>query len=155
MSQIITSVDVDVPVRTAYDQWTQFEEFPTFMEGVDKVEQVDDTTLEWTARVAGVRTSWRARITEQTPDARIAWTAIDGAENAGVVTFHRLGERTSRVTLELDIEPDGPVEAAGDALGFVERRAKGDLERFKKFIELRGTASGGWRGTVEAGSRAS
>lgn len=123
MSQILESIDVDVPVRTAYDQWTQFETFPQFMEGVERVEQLTDTTLRWTAEVAGVEKSWEAEITEQTPDQRIAWRATSGAENAGVVTFHRLDDRRSRVTLQLDVEPEGLVESAGDALGFVQRRA--------------------------------
>ena len=149
MSEILESIDVNVPVRTAYNQWTQFESFPRFMEGVEKVEQVDDTTLEWTAEIAGVRRSWRARITEQTPDQRIAWTSTDGARNAGVVTFHRLDDDRSRVTLQLDVEPEGAALATGDALGFVRRRATGDLERFKEFIEARGEATGAWRGEVE------
>jgi len=149
MSQILESIDVDVPVRTAYDQWTQFEEFPRFMDGVESVRQLDDRQLEWTAEVAGVRKHWLARITEQTPDQRIAWTATEGAENAGVVTFHRIDDRKSRVTLQLDVEPEGPVETAGDALGFVQRQAAGDLERFKAFIEGRGEATGAWRGEVE------
>ena len=149
MSETLETIDVDVPVRTAYDQWTQFEDFPEFMEGVKSVRQVDDTTLEWSASIAGVDTTWRARITEQTPGQRIAWTATDGAKNAGVVTFHRLDDGKCRVALQLDVQPDGPIESAGDALGFVQRRAKGDLERFKKFIEERGVATGAWRGAVE------
>jgi len=149
MSQILESIDVDVPVRTAYDQWTQFEEFPRFMDGVESVRQIDDTHLVWTASIAGVRKQWRAEITEQTPDQRIAWNATDGAENAGVVTFHRLDDRKARVTLQLDVEPEGPLESAGDALGFVKRSATGDLERFKTFIEERGAATGAWRGEVE------
>jgi uncharacterized membrane protein len=148
MSQIIETIDVDVPVRVAYDQWTQFEEFPRFMEAVEKVEQLDDTTLRWTAEIAGVKKTWTAKITEQTPDQRIAWNSIEGAKNAGVVTFHRLDDRKTRVTLQLDVEPDGPVETAGDALGFVQRQAKGDLERFKAFIEKQGVATGAWRGEV-------
>ena len=117
MSKIIETVDVDVPVRVAYDQWTQFEEFPLFMEGVDKVEQLDDTHIAWTADIAGIKKSWTAEITEQQPDERIAWHAVDGAENAGVVTFHRLADETTRVILQLDVEPEGPVETVGDALG--------------------------------------
>ncbi len=148
MSQIIETIDVEVPLRVAYDQWTQFEEFPRFMEAVEKVEQLDDTTLRWTAKIAGVTKTWTAKITEQEPDQRIAWTSIQGAQNAGVVTFHRLDDRKTRVTLQLDVEPEGPVESAGDALGFVQRQAKGDLERFKKFIEQQGVASGAWRGEV-------
>ena len=149
MSQIIETVDVDVPVRTAYDQWTQFESFPMFMEGVEKVEQLDDTTLRWTAEIAGQKRTWKARITEQVPDQRIAWTSVEGAKNAGVVTFHRLDDRKTRVTLQLDVDPEGPVENIGDALGFVQRRAKGDMERFKEFIESRGSETGAWRGTVK------
>jgi len=153
MSQIIEKVEVDVPVRTAYDQWTQFESFPMFMEGVEKVEQLDDTTLRWTAEIAGQKRTWKAKITQQEPDQRIAWTSIEGANNAGVVTFHRLDEGKTRVTLQLDVDPEGPIENIGDALGFVQRRAKGDMERFKKFIESRGTETGAWRGTVEQSSR--
>ena len=149
MSKILEAVDVAVPVRTAYDQWTQFESFPAFMEGVKSVRQLDDTTLEWVADVAGREKRWEARITEQQPDQRIAWTAIDGAHNAGVVTFHRLDDATSRVTLQLDIDPDGPIENAGDALGLVGRRVKGDMERFKEFVEARGSETGAWRGTVD------
>ena len=149
MSEIIEAVDVAVPVRTAYDQWTQFESFPSFMEGVKSVRQLDDTTLEWVADVGGRDETWRARITEQRPDERIAWTTIEGAGNAGVVTFHRLDDGRSRVTLQLKVRPEGAVEKAGDALGFVQRRVKGDMERFKEFIERRGSETGAWRGTVE------
>jgi uncharacterized membrane protein len=153
MSEIIETVDVNVPVRTAYDQWTQFETFPKFMEGVDRVEQLDDTTLRWTAEIAGQKRTWKARITEQTPDQRIAWTSTEGARNAGVVTFHRLDDSVTRVTLQLDVDPEGPVENIGDALGFVQRRAKGDMERFKEFIESRGSETGAWRGTVKQSTR--
>ena len=153
MSEIIETVDVNVPVRTAYDQWTQFETFPKFMEGVERVEQLDDTTLRWTAEIAGQKRTWKARITEQTPDQRIAWTSTEGAKNAGVVTFHRLDDNKTRVTLQLDVDPEGPVENIGDALGFVQRRAKGDMERFKEFIESRGSETGAWRGTVKQSTR--
>lgn len=149
MSEIIEAVEVDVPVRTAYDQWTQFETFPKFMEGVKSVRQLDDTTVHWVAEIAGRQKEWDARITEQEPDQRIAWTAIDGAHNAGVVTFHRLADGRSRVTLQLDVDPEGPIESAGDALGLVKRRVKGDMERFKDFIEARGTETGAWRGRVD------
>jgi len=148
MSQIIETVDVDVPVRVAYDQWTQFEEFPRFMKAVEKVEQLNDTTIRWTAEIAGVRKTWTAKITQQEPDQRVAWTSIEGARNAGVVTFHRLDDRKTRVTLQLDVEPDGPVESVGDVLGFVSRQAKDDLKNFKEFIERQGVASGAWRGEV-------
>jgi uncharacterized membrane protein len=153
MSKILEAVDVEVPVRTAYDQWTQFETFPKFMDGVKSVRQLDDTTLEWVADVAGQEKRWRAKITEQEPDQRIAWTATDGAHNAGVVTFHRIADGTSRVTLQLDVDPEGPVENVGDALGLVSRRVKGDMKRFKEFIEERGQETGAWRGTVEQNAR--
>ncbi len=148
MSQIIETIDVDVPVRTAYDQWTQFEEFPLFMESVEQVEQIDDTHLRWKAKVRGIQKEWVAEIAEQDPDQRIAWRAVEGAQNAGVVTFHRLSDDKTRVALQLDVEPEGPVEKVGDALGFVARQAKGDMERFKTFIEARGSETGAWRGTV-------
>jgi len=153
MSEIIEAVDVNVPVRTAYDQWTQFETFPTFMDGVKSVRQLDDTTLEWVADVAGREKRWMAKITEQEPDQRIAWTSTDGAHNAGVVTFHRIDDGTSRVTLQLDVDPDGPVENIGDALGLVSHRVKADMERFKDYIEMRRSETGAWRGTIEQGSR--
>ena len=149
MSQIVETVDVDVDVRTAYNQWTQFEDFPRFMEGVERVEQLDDTTLRWKAEIGGQTKTWTAKITEQEPDQRIAWKAVEGAENAGVVTFHRLDDNRCRVTLQLDVEPEGPVESVGDALGFVARRAKGDMKRFKEFIESRGVETGAWRGEVD------
>jgi uncharacterized membrane protein len=152
MSEIIESIDVDVPVRTAYNQWTQFESFPKFMEAVKEVRQLDDTTLEWVADVAGKEKRWKAKITEQKPDERVAWTSTEGARNAGVVTFHRLGEGRTRVTLQLDVDPEGPIENAGDALGVVKRQVQEDLKRFKEFIESRGQETGAWRGEVAARS---
>jgi uncharacterized membrane protein len=152
VSTIVESIDVAVPIRVAYDQWTQFEEFPRFMEGVKRVQQLDDTTLEWTAEIGGVERSWRAEITEQEPDTRIAWRSTSGAKNAGQVAFQPTADNMTRITLQLDVEPEGPVEQAGDALGFVERQAEGDLRRFKEFIELRGTPTGAWRGEVAAGN---
>jgi uncharacterized membrane protein len=149
MSTIEESIEVDVPVRTAYDQWTQFEEFPRFMEGVESVRQIDDTHLQWTAEIAGARRQWDAEITEQHPDERVAWRATSGIDNAGVVTFHRLGDARTKVMLQLEVEPEGMVEQAGDKLGFVKRRAVGDLERYKTFIEERGAATGAWRGDVD------
>lgn len=151
MSTITQSIDVDVPVRTAYDQWTQFESFPEFMEGVDEVRQLDDTHLHWVASIGGQREEWDAEITEQEPDMRVAWTSTTGAHNAGVVTFHHLGDTETRVTLQMDWEPEGVVQNVGDKLGLDERRVKGDLERFKTFIEERGAATGAWRGRVEQG----
>ena len=150
MTNVIKSIDVKVPVGTAYNQWTQFEEFPRFMDGVQSVTQVDETHLRWVAKVAGTEETWDAEITEQHPDERVAWTSTSGARNAGVVTFHRIDDATTRVTLQLDAEPEGVVETVGTTLGFLDRRVKGDLERFKEFIERRGTETGAWRGDVEA-----
>ena len=150
MSRITESIEVNVPVRVAYDQWTQFEQFPRFMEGVERVVQVDDKTLDWTASIAGVDKHWRAEITLQEPDEVIAWRSVEGARNDGSVRFEALDSNRTRITLDLDVEPEGPLETAGDALGFVSRRAKGDIERFKEYIESRGTESGAWRGEVEA-----
>ena len=149
MSSIEQSVEVEVPVRTAYNQWTQFEEFPRFMEGVESVRQLDDTHLHWIAEVAGVRREWNAEITEQTPDQRIAWRSVDGAPNAGVVTFHSLGDGRTRVMLQLEHEPEGITEKVGDMIGVLRMRTKGDLERFKEFIESRGASTGAWRGSVD------
>ena len=146
--QIKKSIEVNVPDRVAYDQWTQFEEFPSFMEGVDRVVQRDDRFLDWTATIGGQTRSWTAKIVDQTPDVRIAWKAIAGAENAGAVLFERLGPERTRVNLTVDVEPDGPVETAGTALGFLDRQVEGDLERFKAFIEERRQPSGAWRGEI-------
>jgi uncharacterized membrane protein len=148
MPRFEDSIDVDVPVRVAYDQWTQFEEFPRFMDGVKKVVQRDDRTLEWTAAVAGQDKVWTAEITDQTLETRIAWKSTTGADNAGAVLFDELGPDRSRVTLKLDAEPEGIVETVGANLGFLERQVKGDLERFKEFIESRGTPTGAWRGEI-------
>jgi uncharacterized membrane protein len=135
-------------VRTAYDQWTQFEEFPRFMDGVESVRQIDDTHLHWVAEVTGQRREWDAEITEQHPDERIAWTSTSGQRNAGVVTFHRLSDDRTKVMLQIDHDPDGLLDKAGDAIGLVSRQAKGDLTRFKELVEERGSATGGWRGEV-------
>jgi len=148
MSRVEHTIDVDVPVRTAYDQWTQFETFPRFMEGIERVTQIDDTTLEWHANVGGQDKTWTAQIVEQTPDHRIAWRSTSGAQNAGIVSFTPNGPESTRVTLDLDADPEGPLESIGDALGVLERRVKGDLERFKEFIEGRGVPTGAWRGEV-------
>ncbi len=149
MAQVTKSIDVNVPVQAAYNQWTQFEEFPRFMEGVEEVRQLDDTRLQWRASIGGKTEEWTAEITEQHPDHRVAWKSTSGAHNAGVVTFHQLDGNSSRVTVQLDYEPEGAVEKAGDLLGVVDRRVEGDLERFKEFIESRGSATGAWRGDVE------
>ena len=148
MSTIEKSIEVNVPVRTAYNQWTQFEEFPRFMEGVKEVNQLDDTHLHWKAAIAGQEKEWDAEITEQTPDQRIAWTSRGGAINGGVVTFHRLSDARSKVMLQLEYAPQGVAENVGDALGVVSLRVQGDLERFKVFIEKRGRETGAWRGQV-------
>ena len=148
MSAIERSIEVEVPVRTAYNQWTQFEDFPRFMEGVESVRQLDDRHLHWVAEIGGVRREWDAEITEQHPDERVAWRATSGTGNAGVVTFHRLDADRTKIMLQLDVDPDDFVEKAGDRLGFVSRRASGDLERFKEYIEARGRETGAWRGDI-------
>jgi len=148
MSTIEKSIEVNVPVRAAYNQWTQFEEFPQFMEGVKEVTQLDEKRLHWKAEIAGQEKEWNAEITEQTPDQRIAWTSRSGAPNGGVVTFHRLSDDKSKVMLQLDYDPQGFVENLGDTLGIVSLRVQGDLERFKEFIEKRGRETGAWRGRV-------
>jgi uncharacterized membrane protein len=147
-SNILESVDVAVPVTVAYNQWTQFEEFPRFMEGVESVQQIDDRHLHWRAEIGGDVVEWDAEITEQIPDTRIAWRSLSGAKNAGVVTFHRLDDDHTRVALQIDYRPEGAVETIGDLLGVVKRRTKGDLERFKEFIEERGAETGAWRGEI-------
>jgi len=148
MTTIEQSIEVDVPVSTAYNQWTQFEEFPRFMDGVERVQQLDDKHLHWKTRIAGVEREFDAEITEQHPDERIAWCSTDGPRQAGVVTFHRLDEAKTKVMLQMDFEPEGLVEQAGDKLGVVRSRVHGDLERFKEFIEERGAETGSWRGDV-------
>ena len=148
--KILESIDVDVPVSTAYNQWTQFESFPRFMEGVTRIDQITPTRTHWVTKIAGVEREFDAEITEQHPDERVAWTTVDGTHQSGVVTFHRISDTTTRVTLQLDHDPQGFLEKAGDALGIVERRVKGDLVNFKKFIESRGVEEGGWRGDVDA-----
>ena len=149
MALIEKSIEVNVPVRTAYNQWTQFEEFPKFMEGVTQVKQLDSTHLHWKAQIAGKDKEWNAVITEQRPDERIAWKSTEGAKNAGVVTFHRLSDQNSKIMLQMDYEPEGVVENVGEALGAVSLRVEGDLTRFKEFIEARGRESGAWRGEVK------
>ena len=151
MSKVEKSIEVNVPVGTVYNQWTQFEEFPRFMEGVEEVRQLDDTRLHWKASIAGKTEEWDAVITEQVPDQRVAWTSTSGAENSGVITFASAGPDKTRVTATIGYEPEGIVEKAGDALGVVDARVKGDLERFKAFIEERGMATGAWRGEIHGG----
>jgi uncharacterized membrane protein len=153
MSKISKSIEVDVPVSTAYNQWTQFETFPQFMEGIEEVRQLDDNSLEWKAEIAGVERSWTAEIVDQKPDRRVSWRSTSGAQNDGAVTFEPLGDNRTRVTVELDVEPEGVIENLGDALGILDRRVQGDLERFKEFIESRGQETGAWRGEVQQGQR--
>ncbi len=148
MSSIEQSVDVNVPVHTAYNQWTQFEEFPRFMEGIEEIRQLDDKRLHWRANVGGKEKEWHAVISEQIPDERIAWHNTTGATNAGVVTFHRLNDKTTRIMLQVEYDPEGIVENVGDLVGVVSTRVKGDLQRFKEFIEARGTETGAWRGEI-------
>lgn len=147
METVEKHILVDVPVRTAYNQWTQFEEFPKFMEGVKEVHQLDDKRLHWRAEIAGKEEEWNAEITEQIPDQRIAWHSTSGAMNAGLVTF-RPEDGKTRVTLRMQYDPEGPIENLGDKLGVVTRRVEGDLKRFKDYIEARGTETGAWRGEI-------
>jgi uncharacterized membrane protein len=147
-SSVEESIELNVPVSTAYNQWTQFEEFPRFMESVQEVKQLDDTHLHWRADVAGKTKEWDAEITEQIPDERIAWRSTGGVQNTGVVTFHKIGDNRTKVMLQMDYEPETAGEKIGDALGGVKRTAKGNLKRFKQLVERRGAETGGWRGTV-------
>jgi len=149
-TRVEKTITVNLPVSRVYNQWTQFEEFPRFMGGVDTVTQLSDDRLEWVAQIAGVRRQWEARILEQVPDQKIAWAATEGATNAGAVTFQDLGGDQTAVTLVLEYEPEGLVEKVGDKLNVVENQAEGDLERFKAFIESEGYATGGWRGSVDS-----
>ena len=149
MASIQESIDLQAPLSTVYNQWTQFEEFPQFMEGVKSVSQLDDTHLRWVAEAGGQEHQWTAEITEQHPDERVAWKAIEGHGNSGVVTFHRLGEEETRVTVQMEHETEGMMESLGSALGADSRRVQGDLERFKGLVEGRGVESGAWRGEVD------
>jgi uncharacterized membrane protein len=150
MAKIEKSIDVDVPIRTVYNQWTQFEDFPEFMEGVLEIKQLDDKRLLWRANVGGGEKTWEAEITEQVPDDRIAWRSRDGTPNAGVVTFHRLADTKTRLMLQLEYAPEGAVEQLGDWVGVVTHRVQGDLKRFKEHIESRGQETGAWRGEIPA-----
>jgi uncharacterized membrane protein len=152
MARVKKTIEVDVPVRVAYDQWTQFEDFPEFMDGIERVVQVDDRILDWTATVGGQTRSWRAEIVDQTPDKRIAWKATEGTSNAGAVVFEALGTERTQVELTLEADPDGPVDTAGVALGFLDRRVDGDLGRFKTYIEARREPTGAWTGEIHGTS---
>jgi uncharacterized membrane protein len=148
MSTVEEHIDVEVPIRTAYNQWTQFESFPRFMEGVEEVRQIDETHLHWRVKAAGQQREFDAVITEQHPDERVAWESTQGPSQAGVVTFHRLSDDKTRVTTQIEWQPAGLAEKAGAFFGADDRRVKGDLRRFKSFIEERGRETGGWRGEV-------
>ena len=148
MASVTESVDVDVDVSTAYNQWTQFESFPEFMGGVESIKQVDDTHTHWKTSINGVTREFDTEITEQHPDERVAWKSTDGTSHAGVVTFHRLDDRKTRVTAQIDWQPEGIVEKAGAAVGVDDHQVKADLQRFKNFIEHRGGETGAWRGDV-------
>jgi uncharacterized membrane protein len=155
VAKIAESIVVNVPISTAYNQWTQFEEFPRFMEGVESVQQTDDTHLHWVAEIAGKRHEWDAEITEQRPDELVAWRAMDGHYNSGRVTFERIDESSTKVTVEMEHETEGMVEALGSALGSDSRQVSQDLDRFKELVETRGAETGAWRGEVEEGERVS
>ncbi|MDX2391454.1 SRPBCC family protein [Streptomyces sp. NPDC090054] len=149
MSQVKESIAVDVPVATAYDQWTQFESFPRFMDGVVTIEQRTETLTHWKTRISGVEREFDAEITEQIPDTKVAWVSVGGdTEQSGLVTFRPLDPSHTEVTLRMDFDPEGMAENIGDKLGFVDRQVKGDLRRFKHFIENRGQATGAWRGRI-------
>jgi uncharacterized membrane protein len=147
-SSIIETIEVNVPVRTAYNQWTQFEDFPQFMGSVHEIRQLDDKRLHWKANVAGEEKEWDAEITEQIPDKRIAWRSTTGVPNGGVVTFHKIADDVTRITLQMDYQPEGPIEKIGDALGAVRLEARGNLQKFKDMLEKRGKETGAWRGSI-------
>jgi uncharacterized membrane protein len=149
VTKVEKSIEVEVPVGTAYNQWTQFEEFPQFMDGVERIEQRTDTLTHWVTKVGGTKREFDAEITEQIPDERVAWTTVGGeVRQAGVVTFHRLNDTTTKVMLQMEFAPEGFTENVGDKLGFAKRQVTGDLKRFKEFIEARGGETGAWRGRI-------
>ncbi len=148
MAEMEKSIVVDAPLREVYNQWTQFEEFPRFMEGVVEVRQLDDKRLYWRAKIAGAEREWHAEITDQTPDRRIAWKSVTGPAHGGAVLFRPLAEGRTEITMRAQYDPEGLTENVGDALGFVGRRVQDDLERFRDFMEERGRATGGWRGEI-------
>ena|SRR5438876_6468025 len=151
MHTIEKSIEVNAPLRAVYNQWTQFETFPAFMEGVEEVKQLDDKRLHWRAKIAGKEKEWDAEIFDQVPDERIAWRSLSGAKNSGMLMFEWVNPERTRVKLRLDYEPEGAMENMGDALGVFSRRVEGDLERFKTFIESRGVETGAWRGEIHGG----
>jgi uncharacterized membrane protein len=147
-SSIVETIEVNVPVNTAYNQWTQFEDFPQFMASVHEIRQLDDKHLHWKANVAGQEKEWDAEITEQIPDKRIAWRSVTGVPNGGVVTFHKISDDVTRITLQMDYQPEGPLEKLGDAFGAVRMEARGNLQKFKEMLESRGQETGAWRGKI-------
>ena len=153
MAEVRETIEVDVPVSTAYNQWTQFEEFPRFMEGVESVTQTDDTHLHWVAEFGGKQHEWKAEIVEQVPDQRVAWRSVDGKGITGEVSFQPAGPDGTRVEVHMSWETEGVLESLGAALGADDRRVKGDLERFQELIESQGTETGAWRGEVRSGQR--
>jgi uncharacterized membrane protein len=150
METLEASIEVDAPVKVAYNQWTQFEQFPRFMQGVESVTQIDDRRLHWVAQVAGKRQEWDAEITRQVPDQEIDWMGLGDPDNRGRVVFQPVDGRT-KVTMMLDYAPEGAVETLGDKLGLIHRRIEADMQRFKEFLEARGGETGGWRGEINAG----
>jgi uncharacterized membrane protein len=152
MSTVKETVEVDVPVRTAYNQWTQFEDFPNFMEGVEEITQLDDRHNHWTTKIGGVRREFETEIVDQLPDERITWRTTTGdVGQKGMVRFERVDDTHTRVELVMDVEPSGAVEKAADLLGAIDQRIKGDMKRFKRYVEERGEASGAWRGRIKPG----
>ena len=156
MPKIEESIEVQVPVQQAYNQWTQFEDFPKFMDAIESVSQLDDTHVQWVAEIRGERREWTTEITEQRPDEKVAWKTIAGeVKNDGVVTFDEVGENQTRVNVQMDVEGEsGPENLAGDLLGIVKKQVQGDLERFKLLVENSGQETGAWRGAVEHGKTA-
>ncbi|MDQ3406468.1 MAG: SRPBCC family protein [Actinomycetota bacterium] len=148
MTTIEKSIDVQAPVSRVYNQWTQFESFPAFMDGVERISQLTATRTHWETSIGGVRREFDAEITEQHPDERIAWRSVDGPEHGGVVTFHQLDDTLTRINLQMEYHPDSFAEKAVAALGVIGQRVNGDLTRFKEFIEDRGHETGAWRGDV-------
>lgn len=148
-SSIVETIEINVPVSTAYNQFTQFEDFPQFMKSVKEIRQLDDTHLHWKANVAGEEKEWDAEITEQIPDNRIAWRSTTGVKNGGVVTCHKISDTVTRIALQMDYEPEGPLETLGDAFGAVRLEARSNLANFKELLEKRGRETGSWRGKVD------
>ena len=147
-SSVAESIEINVPVKTAYNQWTQFEDFPQFMKSVKEIRQLDNKHLHWVANVAGETKEWDAEITEQIPDKRIAWRSVTGVKNGGVATFHKISENVTRVMVQMDYEPDGALEAVGDAMGAVRMELRSNLQNFKEMLEKRGSETGAWRGKI-------